>query len=148
MVRKYIFWNACYYQVVVCLVIFYISFMSKPDKRFYKWTLNRIWSHQENETSDEIKVYIKAHQNVLKTKKLTKARKERIFGKLIVKQKIAHLYVSIYSSALQVMRRSVKIFRQAEPAASRIHVVQVDVFTEFLINFIKPEVLSGNNCMG
>ena len=67
--------------------------------------LNRIWSHQENEASGEIKVYIKAHQNALKTKKPTKARKERIFGKLIVKQKIAHLYISIYFSALQVMRR-------------------------------------------
>ena len=49
--------------------------------------------------------------------------------------------MSIYSSALQVMRKYIKIFQQVEPAIFRIHTKQVDVFTEFLTNFIKPEVL-------
>ena len=43
------------------------------------------------------------------------------------------------------MRKYVKIFQQAEPAIFRIHTEQVDVFTEFLTNFIKPEVLSERN---
>ena len=43
------------------------------------------------------------------------------------------------------MRKYVKIFQQAEPAIFRIHTKQVDVFTEFLTNFIKPEVLSERN---
>ena len=53
--------------------------------------------------------------------------------------------MSIYSSALQVMRKYIKIFQQVEPAIFRIHTKQVDVFTEFLTNFIKPEVLSERN---
>ena len=53
--------------------------------------------------------------------------------------------MSIYSQALQVMRKYVKIFQQAEPAIFRIHTEQVRVFTEFLRNFIKPEVLSEHN---
>ena len=53
--------------------------------------------------------------------------------------------MSIYFSALQVTRKYVKIFQQAEPAIFRIHTEQVDVFTEFLTNFIKPEVLSERN---
>ena len=67
-------------------VIFYFSFRSKPDE---KSMLNAICSCHENETSDEIKTYTEAHQNVLKKMKLTKAGKERkeiIFEKLIVQQ--------------------------------------------------------------
>ena len=43
------------------------------------------------------------------------------------------------------MRKYVKIVQQAEPTIFRIHTKQVDVFTEFLTNFIKPEVLSERN---
>ena len=43
------------------------------------------------------------------------------------------------------MKRYLKIFKQAEPAIFRIHGEQLDVFKEFLINFIKPEVLATNN---
>ena len=43
------------------------------------------------------------------------------------------------------MRKYVKMFQQAEPSIFRIHTEQVDVFTEFLTNFIKPEVLSELN---
>ena len=53
--------------------------------------------------------------------------------------------MSIYSSVLQVMRKYIKIFQQAEPAIFRIYTEQVDVFTEFLTNFIKPVVLSERN---
>ena len=39
--------------------------------------LNAIYLWHENETSDEIKTCIEAHQNALKKKKLTNAGKER-----------------------------------------------------------------------
>ena len=84
----------------------------------------------------------------MKQKKLKKAEKERkirIVQKVIVDEKKTHLYMSIYSSALQVMRIYVKIFQQTELAIFRIHTGQVDIFTEFLTNFIKPEVLSECN---
>ena len=58
-------------------VIFYFSFMSKPVKKLYKSMLSTIYSFHENETSDEIKTCIEAHQNALKKKKLTKAGKGR-----------------------------------------------------------------------
>ena len=53
--------------------------------------------------------------------------------------------MSIYSSALQVMGKYVKIFQNAEAAIFRIHIKQKDNFTEFLTNFIKPDVLSERN---
>ena len=43
------------------------------------------------------------------------------------------------------MKRYVKIFQQAKPAVFRIHGEQLDIFEEYLINFIKPEVLGTNN---
>ena len=43
------------------------------------------------------------------------------------------------------MKKYVKIFQQVEPAIFRIDTKQVDVFTEFLTNFGKPEVLSERN---
>ena len=123
--------------------IFYFSFLRKEDKKLYKSILNTIYSHHK--LSDEVKTRTGAHQNKLKRTKLTKAGKERIVQKVIVDENKTRLYMSIYSSALQVMRKYVKIFQQAEPAIFRIHTKQVDVSTEFLTHFIKPEVLSERN---
>ena len=126
--------------------IFCFSFLRKEDKKLYKSILNTIYSHHK--LSDEVKTRIGAHQNELKWKKLMKAgkeRKDRIVQKVIVDEKKTCSYMSIYSSVLQVMRKYIKIFQQAEPAIFRIHTEQVDVFTEFLMNFIKPEVLSKCN---
>ena len=126
--------------------IFYFSFLRKEDKKLYKSMLNTIYSHHK--LSDEVKTRIGAHQNELKRKKLTKdgkERKDRIVQKVIVDEKETRLYMSIYSSALQVMSKYVKIFQQTEPAIIRVHTEQVDVFTEFLTNFKKPEVLSQGN---
>ena len=108
--------------------------------------LKTIYSHHN--LSDLIKTRIGAHQNELKWKKLTKAgkeRKDRIVQKMIEDKKKTCLYMRAYYPALQAMRKYVKIFQQAEPAIFRIHTKQVDVFTEFLTNFIKPEVLSERN---
>ena len=105
--------------------------------------LNPIYSLHK--LSDKVKTGIGAHQNKLKWKKLAKAgkeRKHRIVQKVIVDEKKTCVYMSNYSSALQVMRKYLKIFQQAEPAIFRIYTKQVDVFTEFLTNFIKPWVLS------
>ena len=57
---------------------------------------------------------IGAHQNELKRKKLMKARKERkyrIVQKVIIEENKIRLYMSIYSSTLQVMRKYKKIFQ-------------------------------------
>ena len=107
--------------------------------------LKTIYSHHN--LSDLVKTRIGAHQNELKWKKLTKAkeRKDRIVQKMIADKKKTCLYMRAYYPALQVMRKYVKIFQQAEPAIFRIHTKQVDVFTEFLTNFINLEVLSECN---
>ena len=42
------------------------------------------------------------------------------------------------------MKRYVKEIEQQEPAISRIHCEQLNVFLEFLIDFVKPEVITQN----
>ena len=120
-------------------VVLYFSFLNKQDKKLYKSRLNGIYSHRE--VSEETKARIEASQNVLSKKRLTKKGKERILEKLFVTKKKIRLCLSVYSSSLQLMKRNVKIFQQAEPAVFRIHGEQLDVFEEFLISFIKSEVL-------
>ena len=73
--------------------------------------------------------------------KTRKERKDRIVQKVIVDEKKTRLYMSIYSLVLHVLRKYIKIFQQAEPAIFRIYTKQVDVFTEFLANFIKPDMV-------
>ena len=85
--------------------IFYFSFLRKEEKT-HKSILNTIYSHHK--LSDDIKIRIGAHQNELKQEKLTKGRKERkdrIVQKVVVDEKKTCLYMSIYSLALQVMRK-------------------------------------------
>ena len=40
------------------------------------------------------------------------------------------------------MKRFVKVIQQEEPAVYRIHTEQLNVFMEFLIDFVKPEVIT------
>ena len=42
------------------------------------------------------------------------------------------------------MKKFVKIFQPAEPAVYRKHTEQLNVFMEFLIDFVKPEVIAQN----
>ena len=127
-------------------VVLYFSFLNKQDKKLYQSRFNGIYSRHE--ISEESKARIEASQNVLSKKRLTKEgkeRKERILEKLFIIKKKTRLYLSVYSSSLQLMKRYVKIFQQAKPAVFRIHGEQLDIFEEYLINFIKPEVLGTNN---
>ena len=115
----------------------------KKAQFFLVSIVNGIYSHHE--ISEESKAHIEASQNVLSKKGFIKEGKERIREKLFVKKKKTCLYQSVYSSSLQLMKRYVKIFQQAEPAVFRIHREELDIFKEFLINFIEPEVSATNN---
>ena len=42
------------------------------------------------------------------------------------------------------MKKFVKIFQQEELAVYRIHTEQLNLFMEFLIDFVKPEVIAPN----
>ena len=52
--------------------------------------------------------------------------------------------MSLYSAALMTTKKFVKVFQQEEQAVYRIHTEQLNVFMEFLIDFVKPEVIAQN----
>ena len=52
--------------------------------------------------------------------------------------------MSLLTAALLKMKRYVKVFQQNEPAIYRISPEQLNVFREFLVDFIKPEVIAEN----
>ena len=54
------------------------------------------------------------------------------------------LQMSLYSAAMLTMKKFLKVFQQEEPAVYRIHTDQLNVFMEFLIDFVKPEVIAQN----
>ena len=129
------------------LVVLYFSFLSDGDKILYKSRLDTIYSRRK--ATEESKKAIKKHQSFLKNKKknLTKdgkARKGRICGKLFHTKTKTKLQMSLYSTALMAMKKFVKVFQQEEPAVYRIHTEQLNVFMEFLIDFVKPEVIAQN----
>ena len=97
----------------VCLIL-YFSFVNKQGKKLYKSRLHGIYFCRE--TSKESKARVEASQNVLSKKRLTKKGKERILKKLFVTKKKTRLYLSVYSSSLQLMKKYVKIFKQRERA--------------------------------
>ena len=129
------------------LVVLYHSFLSDDDSKLYKSRLDTIYTRRK--VTEESKKAIKKHQTFLKNKKknLTKdgkARKERICEKLFHTKTKTKLQMSLYSAALMTMKKFVKVFQQEEPAAYRIHTEQLNVFMEFLIDFVKPEVIAQN----
>ena len=129
------------------LVVLYFSFLSDGDKILYKSRLHTIYSRRK--ATEESKKAIKKHQSFLKNKKknLTKdgkARKGRICGKVFHTKTKTKLQMSLYSTALMAMKKFVKVFQQEEPAVYRIHTEQLNVFMEFLIDFVKSEVIAQN----
>ena len=129
------------------LVVLYLSFLSDDDSKLYKSRLDTIYTRRK--VTEESKKAIKKHQSFLKNKKKNlakdgKARKERICEKLFHTKRKIKLQVSLYSTALMTMKKFGKVFQQKEPAVYRIHTEQLNVFMEFLIDFVKPEVIAQN----
>ena len=127
------------------LVVFYFPFLSPDHRKLYKSRLDAIYKRRQ--VSEFSQKEIEKNQSYLKKKNLTKdgkERKERIYKKLFFTKRKARLQMSLFTAALLTMKRYVKVFQQNEPAIYRIYPEQLNVFREFLVDFIKPEVIAEN----
>ena len=127
------------------LVVFYFPFLSPDHWKLYKSRLDAIYKQQQ--VSEVSQKEIEKSQSYLKKKNLTKdgkERKERIYKKLFFTKRKTRLQMSLFTAALLTMKRYVKVFQQNEPAIYRIYPEQLNVFREFLVDFIKPEVITEN----
>ena len=127
------------------LVVFYFPFLSPDHRKLYKSRLDAIYKRRQ--VSEISQKEIEKNQSYLKKKNLTKdgkERKERIYKKLFFTKRKIRLQISLFTTALLTMKRYVKVFQQNEPAIFRIYPEQLNVFREFLVDFIKPEVIAEN----
>ena len=126
-------------------VVFYHAFLCTEDRSLYQSRLDAIYSRRK--VPDEAKKAIQKHHSFLKKKKLTKdgkERKKRIYEKLFDTRRKTRLQMSLYSTSLMTMKKYVKVFQQEEPAIFKVHTEQLNVFMEFLISFVKPEIIAQN----
>ena len=127
-------------------VVLYFGFLSKDDKALYQSRLDTVY--RRHNVSESSKKEITGFHNTLSRKKLTEdgqKQKKRIYEKIFYSRKKTLLYLSLYGAALQSLKMYVKVFQQEEPAVYKLHDSQIQVFREFLSNFIKPEVLAANS---
>ena len=127
------------------LVVFYFPFLSPDHRKLYKSRLDAIYKRRQ--VSEISQKEIEKNQSYLKKKNLTKdgkERKERIYKKLFFTKRKTRLQMSLFTAAFLTMKRYVKVFQQNEPAIYRIYPEQLNVFREFLVDFIKPEVIAEN----
>lgn len=79
-------------------------------------------------------------------KKITKDgkdRKWRMADKPFHKRKLAKLIMRLYSSVFPLLKSFVILFEMKEPLIHLLHKEQVRLFKEFLVCFIKPDVVMG-----
>ena len=68
-----------------------------------------------------------------------KARKARIFEKVIFKIEKTHLIAHFYNSVLPMFKSFVLIFEQKNPQVHRIHLQSSELTRDFLSCFVKHE---------
>ena len=127
------------------LVVFYFPFLSPDHRKLYKSRLEAIYKRRQ--VLEIGQKEIEKNQSHLKKNNLTKdgkERKERIYKKHFFTKRKTRLQMSLFTAALLTIKRYVKVFQQNEPAIYRIYPEQLNVFREFLVDFIKPEVIAEN----
>lgn len=67
----------------------------------------------------------------------------RIVDKLFHERKLAKLIMGLYSSVFPLLKSFVILFEMKEPLIHLLHEEQVRLFKEFLVCFIKPDVVMG-----
>lgn len=72
-----------------------------------------------------------------------KDRKLRIVDKLFHERKLAKLIMGLYASVFPLLKSFVILFEMKEPLIHLLHEEQVRLFKEFLVCFIKPDVVMG-----
>lgn len=132
------------------LTLFYYGFLSEQDKKLYYPTVSAVY--QQFDLSKEAR-----HQVIQIRKRCTaksgmtnegKERKKRIVQKLFIFRKKTRLYLSFYMSVLPLLQRYVKTFEMTEPLIYKLNDNQVELLSDVLVCFVKPEVITKTQVLG
>ncbi|CAM1154406.1 Uncharacterised protein at_DN2404 [Pycnogonum litorale] len=68
-------------------------------------------------------------------------RKDRLISRLFFQHEKCLLILNVYASVLPLLKKYVLIFQKSEPMIHKLNDYQVQLLTEFLRCFLKPECL-------
>ena len=122
--------------------IMYFAFLDKAEKPKLKKLIDSIMV--KHKVSEKGRAEIERSHLKLAKKVMTKdgkARKERIIGKLFDERKKTIMLLDIYMSVLETLREYAVLFQAKEPMIHILHDKQIELLTEFLGYFMKPQLI-------
>ncbi|XP_030828178.1 uncharacterized protein LOC115919185 [Strongylocentrotus purpuratus] len=132
-------------RLLDALILFYYPFLSGSDSSTYLPVVDSMY--QKHSISESVKKEICKHQSKMsnKTKTMTQAgkdRKKRIVKKLFHTPSKTKVLLHIYTSILPMLKKYVLYFQSVTPLVHKLNDKQQDLLKDFLVCFIKPEILN------
>ncbi|XP_073710036.1 uncharacterized protein [Misgurnus anguillicaudatus] len=141
-------WLSCYdvglstQTMLPAYKVLYFGFMDEEDKALYKEPLEQLYAaHHLNEKA---KRRIQSFHKDLSGKGMTlqgRDRKQRVVKKLWHEDTKTELHLSVYTGVLAILKEYVMVFQSRDTLVHKLHDKQLQVFTNFLACFVKPEHL-------
>lgn len=129
-------------------ILFYFAYLDNEDQALYKYLVTNIYE-QRNVSTDAQALISQLHKQIAaKKKSMTedgKKRKERITKALFYRRKDTKLVLNFYAFVLELFQKYVCWFQSKEPQIHKVNDKQLDVLTEFLSYFVKPEIIKSGS---
>ena len=126
--------------------IFYHAFLNRADRDLYLHLFMEIYRRKN--VSQESRKSILDIKQKLQKKNMTpegKQRKARIVQKLFISRKYTMLVLNFYASVLPLLKNYVLLFQQNVPLIHKLNDEQMKLIKQFLVCFLKPEVINRAN---
>ena len=129
-----------------CLSLLYFHFLSKSGQTIYHATVVDILASKNAtlQTRDEIR-RLRSTLGKVRMTPAGKQRKERIVKKLFFTKDDTLLQLKFFSSSLPLLKEFVLLFQRQDPLIHVLHDEQVSLVKQFLLCFIKAEVVKSFN---
>ncbi|KAJ8356364.1 hypothetical protein SKAU_G00191580 [Synaphobranchus kaupii] len=118
--------------------VLYFEFMDEEDKALYKEPLEQLYpDHSVNEKAQR---RIQSFHSDLSRNGMTqqgKGRKKRVWHEGTKTE----LHLSVYTGVLAILKEYVMVFQGRDTLVHKLHEKQLQVFTNLLACFVKPEHL-------
>ncbi|CAL8363093.1 unnamed protein product [Boreogadus saida] len=123
-------------------LVLYFGFMNKEDKALYKEPWEQL--NAAHHVSEKAQRHIQSFHKDLSGKGMTQQgrdRKQRLVKKLWHEDTKTELHLGVYTGVLAVLKEYVMAFQSRDTLVHKLHDKQLQVFTNFLACFVKPEHL-------